>query len=122
MLAKRFKEIVKTKEVWFGAPNEKAAEADIIFAGFWTDKGTAYFDQIMERVKQNLSSSNEIIGTYMCQGKMPMGIRARYEKMLREHPEDMKFKGMIENFDKAISHPDEEDLRKLQEAVEMSIE
>ena len=35
----------------------------------------------------------------MCQGKMPMSVRQRYEQMAQKQPE--KFIPMIENFDQA---------------------
>lgn len=125
---------------------ETAAEADIIFAGFWTDKGNcseelgqfleglhgkkiflfgtagfggeqSYFERILERVKGHLSADNEVVGTYMCQGKMPQSVRKRYEGMLEQNPGDERIKGMIENFDRALQHPDEEDMKALREAI-----
>ena len=57
----------------------------------------------------------------MCQGKMPMSVRARYEKML-ESPEHVpNVSAMIENFDRALSHPDAEDLAALQAAVRSAV-
>lgn len=134
--------------VCFGTVEEAgtAIEADIIFAGFWTDKGNcsdelgrflagvhdrkvflfgtagfggaqSYFDQILERVKGHLAADNEVVGTYMCQGKMPQSVRKRYEGMLEQNPGDERIKGMIENFDRAVQHPDETDLKALGEAV-----
>lgn len=134
--------------VCFGTVEEAgtAIEADIIFAGFWTDKGNcsdelgrflaglhdrkvflfgtagfggaqSYFDQILERVKGHLAADNEVVGTYMCQGKMPQSVRKRYEGMLEQNPGDERIKGMIENFDWAVQHPDETDLKALGEAV-----
>ena len=134
--------------VCFGTVEEAgtAIEADIIFAGFWTDKGNcsdelgrflaglhdrkvflfgtagfggaqSYFDQILERVKGHLAADNEVVGTYMCQGKMPQSVRKRYEGMLEQNPGDERIKGMIENFDRAVQHPDETDLKALREAV-----
>ncbi|HJD48061.1 MAG TPA: flavodoxin family protein [Candidatus Mediterraneibacter norfolkensis] len=136
------------KCICFGTAEEAetAAEADIIFAGFWTDKGNcsgelgqfleelhgrkvflfgtagfggaqSYFDQILERVKGHLAADNEVVGTYMCQGKMSQSVRKRYEGMLEQNPGDERIKGMIENFDRALQHPDEADLKALREAV-----
>ena len=53
----------------------------------------------------------------MCQGRMPQTVRERYVKMKGqpEHPANLDV--LIENFDRALSHPDGEDLRALQEAV-----
>lgn len=128
--------------VYFGAPDAKALAADTIYAGFWTDKGTcdeqiaqflqslsgqkvflfgtagfggapAYFEQILNRVRENLPETTELIGSYMCQGKMPAAVRARYEAM-EDNP---RRAAMIENFDRALSHPDAQDLDALVNAV-----
>ena len=79
----------------------QALEAETLYIGFWTDKGHAddtltaflqtlkgkrvflcgtagfggsaeYFEQILAAVQKSLDESNTVIGTYMCQGKMPM--------------------------------------------------
>ena len=134
--------------LYFGEPvpddvnGEKLAEAEMIFAGFWTDKGDtgeklagflgslhgsrvflfgtagfggseSYFSQILERVVSHLPSDNTVAGRYMCQGKMPMTVRKRYEEMLEQDPKDGRMKSMIENFDQALPHPDSADLEKL---------
>lgn len=149
MLAEEIRKRLGKKEcVCFGTVEEAgtAVRADIIFAGFWTDKGDcseelghfleglhgrrvflfgtagfggaqSYFDQILERVKGHLAADNEVVGTYMCQGKMPQSVRKRYEGMLEQNPGDERIRGMIENFDRAMTHPDEADLNLLGEAV-----
>lgn len=149
MLAEEIRKRLGKKEcVCFGTVEEAgtAVRADIIFAGFWIDKGDcseelghfleglhgrrvflfgtagfggaqSYFDQILERVKGHLAADNEVVGTYMCQGKMPQSVRKRYEGMMEQNPGDQRIKGMIENFDRAVQHPDEADLNMLGEAV-----
>ena len=121
----------------------------MVLVGFWTDKGTCdestaqflqqlenkqvflfgtagfggsaeFFQQILNRVMQNLAPSNVVLGTWMCQGKMPMAVRKRYESMQEQQPEQMKM--MIDNFDRALSHPDEADLAALQQAVQNVVE
>ena len=84
-------------------------------AGFGID--TAYFDAILARVQAVPDGSNTVIGTYMCQGKMPPSVRARYEAMraLPAPPENLD--AMIENFDRARTHPDADDLNRLRAAV-----
>ena len=58
----------------------------------------------------------------MCQGKMPLSVRERYVKM-KEQPGHMpNIDAMIENFDKALSHPDADDLAKLDESVREAVE
>ena len=131
---------------YFGAPAPEALEAETLYIGFWTDKGnadadtlallrtlknkrlflfgtagfgidTAYFDAILARVQAVSDGSNTVIGTYMCQGKMPPSVRARYEAMraLPAPPENLD--ALIENFDRARSHPDADDLDRLRAAV-----
>ncbi len=137
--------------MYFGGTEERTEEriedSDILFVGFWTDKGTcdiktaeflkslknwkiflfgtagyggdeAYFKQILESVKKNIDISNHIIGTYMCQGKMPLSVRHRYEKMIVDSTDSAKIQGMIDNFDRALSHPDIDDCNRLKEQVE----
>ena len=132
--------------IYFGAPAPEALEAETLYIGFWTDKGHAddtltaflqtlrekrvflfgtagfggsaeYFDQILTAVKKALDASNTVIGTYMCQGKMPMTVRQQYEKM-RQQPDANPNLGMlIENFEKALSHPDAADLEQLRKTA-----
>ena len=132
--------------IYFGEPSTKALNADIIYVGFWTDKGccnkeckeflgkldnkkvflfgtagfgedNTYFDKIMNKTKSYLPKSAELIGTYMCQGKMPMSVRERYEKMKKVPGLPMDIDKMIANFDKALTHPDKKDIEGLIEAV-----
>ena len=95
---------------------------DIIIVGFWTDKGGATDNikellskienkKIINNVKEDINESCEVIDYFMCQGKMGIGIRKRYEKSLETNPDDENIKVMIKNFDNALSHPDEEDLK-----------
>ena len=132
----------KQELLYTGAPNEAALAADRLYIGFWTDKGScnreiaaflkqvkgkevflfgtagfggdaAYFDKVLTAVKKHLDRSNTVIGTYMCQGKMPQSVRERYMKMKEnpEHPANLD--ALIKNFDCALSHPDSDDLEKL---------
>lgn len=130
--------------LYFGAPDPAACAADLLFVGFWTDKGQAdetltaflqtlqgkqvflfgtagfggsqaYFDKILTQVQGSLDPSNTVVGRYMCQGKMPASVRARYVAMAAQQPE--KWQPMIDNFDRALSHPDEADLEGLRSAV-----
>lgn len=118
----------------------------VLFVGFWTDKGTAdaatlellkivknkkiflfgtagfggsaaYFQKILLRVQENLDAGNQVIGTFMCQGKMPLSVRQRYEKMKEQPNPAPNLDMLIANFDRALTHPDEQDLQRLQEAV-----
>ena len=128
--------------VAFGPPPQNVDQAELIFAGSWTDKGfctaemkeflhslygkrvalfgtagfggaPAYFDQILGRVKENLGPNVQVVGTYMCQGKMPQVVRDRYEGM----EDSPRRTAMLENFDRALCHPDQGDLDRLKEQI-----
>ena len=53
----------------------------------------------------------------MCQGKMPLSVRARYEKMKQQNNLSINVDNLITNFDKALSHPNEKDLKKLEKII-----
>ena len=134
--------------VYFGTPGEEALKADRIYVGFWTDKGSCsqetgnflktltdqqvylfgtagfgesqdYFDKVLKRTEKFLPRGVRLVGSFMCQGKMPMTVRQRYEKMMHSPVKVPNLQGMIENFDKALRHPDPEDLRRLGQSIQM---
>ena len=53
----------------------------------------------------------------MCQGKMPQSVRDRYMKMKTQPEHPANIDALIENFDRALSHPDEDDLERLTKIV-----
>ena len=130
----------------FGEPGAETPTADLLFVGFWTDKGTcdektaaflarlskkrvflfgtagfggseAYFKQILDRVRSLLPAGNEVVGSFMCQGRMPASVRDRYEKLLIDFPDQQRYQMLIKNYDLALPHPDADDLRRLDGAV-----
>ena len=111
---------------FFGSPSQEALQAERLFIGFWTDKGRCNqeitdFLKTLSSVQKRLGASNTVIGTYMCQGKMPQSVRERYVKMKNSPLPIPNVDKMIENFDTAVSHPDETDLQKLKYAVAQCI-
>ena len=131
-------ELPKDDVVYFGEVNEAAKQADLIFAGFWTDKGCCsqemmdflselhgkqialfgtcgfggsqeYFNSILQRVSAFIEDDCTYVDGFMCQGKMPLGIRKRYENMLETSVDKNKVQQMIDNFDRALKHPNEDD-------------
>lgn len=128
---------------YFGKP-QSGIEADVYFIGSWTDKGTcsaetaemlketngkkiayfgtagfggeqSYFDALSSRALSLLPEGNKVLGSFFCQGKMPMSVRERYVKMITAHPDDKKLQVSLDNFDAALTHPDEDDLKKAAE-------
>ena len=131
---------------YYGVLETQELHSEILYIGFWTDKGNAdnaalellsklrgkkvflfgtagfggsaaYFQKILDHVKQSVDPSNTVVGEYMCQGKMPQSVRDRYMKMKAqpEHPANIDV--LIENFDRALSHPDEDDLERLRKII-----
>ena len=136
-----FEDLPPEAEAVLGGPGALPEDAELIFAGFWTDKGgcpaeladllpqlhkkqvalfgTAgfggsqeYFDTILDRVASALPEDCRRLEGFMCQGRMPLGVKKRYEAMQAQSPEDPKWQAMLDNFDRAASHPDGDDLRK----------
>lgn len=124
----------------------KGKDADIFFVGFWTDQGTCnteianllsglhgkkialfgtcgagkndvYYEQIIRQARSWIAPDNIYLGDFMCQGKMPIQVRKRFEGMLAPGNDDPNIKLMIRNFDEALLHPDGRDL---EEAAEFS--
>lgn len=141
LLANTIEEYYKDEVIYCGKVNDDI-EADLYFIGSWTDKGMCsqdiadylktlenkkiayfatagfggsqdYYDQLWQRTKSLISPTNTVIGHFYCQGKMPIQVRNRYVQMIKEHPDDKQLEVNIENFDKALTHPDQEDLDQL---------
>lgn len=121
---------------------ENSAEASVYYVGFWTDKGSCsdkvknflenlhgkkiylfgtagfgasveYFEKILNNVKAFVPDGNEVYSLFMCQGKMPAAVRDRYCKMLSDPEKKTQAQMLINNFDMALSHPDDDDRRQL---------
>ena len=151
-LAKAIKETLKNQNlIYFNMPSKKIPMADIYIIGSWTFKGSptndiiqilkkiknkkiayfgtagyggnpTYYQKLFERVKSYIDSSNEILGYFYCQGKMPNQIKTKYEQMLKENPNETKYKKMIDTFDNALSHPNEEDLNNVKKWINQIID
>lgn len=143
LLAETIRDTLPTGDcLYCGAPDDAALAADRIYVGFWTDKGTCdadtaaflsrltkqqvflfgtagfggapeYFDKILSAARQYLPDGVTVCGSYMCQGKMPAAVRTRYESMEDSPRRQM----LLANFDAVLSHPDENDLARLRDAV-----
>ena len=76
-----------------------------------------YYKDIAGRVSAWIEADNDYLGYFICQGKMPQSVRERYVKMKEnpEHPANLDL--LIQNFDRALSHPDSEDLERLKKSL-----
>lgn len=129
------------------AADDAARGAGVVFVGSWVDKGgatddvrsflrsldgrsvflfgtcgfgasDAYFNQVLERIRGDLPANCELVGSFMCQGKMPQAVRTRYEGMLAAaepgSADAKRAEMLIANFDMALAHPNTDDLRVLE--------
>lgn len=124
------------------------AQADRVYAGFWTNRGdcgdelaevlatladkdvflfgtagfgadATYFAGVMSRVAVHLPASAQVVGSFMCQGRMPASVRTRYAQTAAAKPEQAaRMQQLIDNFDEAANHPNDDDLARLRAAVE----
>ena len=129
---------------------QSACAADTVLVGFWCDKGActpsvaallsalhgkrvflfgtcgfgadqSYYQQIIDRVISNLANDAELAGWAMCQGKMGMGVKRRYEGMLEKDPENAQALMLIDNWNKAQSHPNEDDVSRIAAAAKEAL-
>ena len=125
--------------------------SDVFFVGSWTDKGDcadktaaflvklenkkvflfgtcgfgrseAYYDTVYRRFADHLKSNNQIIGHYICQGKMPESVLRRYEALKAANPESGRWDESIENYKQALNHPNGDDMQGLCDAVDAALE
>ena len=80
----------------------------------------AYFRTIADHLKEQIPQDNEIVASFVCQGKMPEAVLKRYEAMLEKEETKQMAQHMIENFHHAQSHPDAAD-EKQAEAFAMRV-
>ncbi len=138
IIANAIKEALSEQEIiYFGEPKDNI-NADIYIVGSWTDKGECskeiktylsnlenkkiiyfgtagfngkgYYEMLYDRVRKNIKESNKVLGYFYCQGKMPMSVKDRYINLIKEHPDDKRLQVSIDNFNKALTHPDNTDV------------
>lgn len=67
-----------------------------------------YYKMIEQKVSAWIEESSRYLGIYLCQGKMPLQVRKKYEQM-RTSENAAQMDMFIRNFDMALTHPDEAD-------------
>ena len=122
-------------------PSQETSE-DIYFAGFWTNRGSCsaemmgflsqlheksvvlfgtcgmgndpdYYRMIAHNVEVFLPDDAVCMGTFLCQGKMPIQVRKKYEAMEYQEGKEERARHMMRVFDEALLHPNQEDFEKL---------
>lgn len=146
-LADRLHDILPEENcVYFGEPSREAAaiDADVIFVGFWTDKGScdsktrvllkkfdrkhitlfgtagfgsdpSYFDQVLKAAEADIPVSNTVIPGFMCQGRMQPEAKEKFEARLAANPDDKRAKKMLAEYETAVCHPNEDDFKAFEE-------
>lgn len=124
--------------------------AETYFIGFWTNRGSAsyelldilsnlhgknialfgtcgmggspeYYREIENQVSAFIPDDNVYLGAFMCQGKMPMRVREKYLAM--ETDENYaQVQKMLRNFDEALLHPNDDDLKNAMDFVDSVFE
>ena len=150
LLAEEIQKNLNNEVIYIGAPQEDI-DADLYFIGSWTFKGEcvkdiadylktihnkkiayfgtcgfggslSYYETIFKKVESNIDESNELLGYFICQGKMPLTVKQKYIEMIKANPEDKNLQVSIKNFDEALNHPDESYLRELKKWLESIIQ
>ncbi len=125
---------------------KKEVIGDILYLGSWCDKGNMteamqnfvhtlhhkkifvfgtcgfgkdqnYFDMITKRMISSIPNDNEVIGSFICQGKIDPKFQKKYEDMLKDEKTRKQAETMLENFKLASSHPDYNDLQALENTL-----
>ena len=84
-------------------------------AGF--GKSDNYFKKIIDKVKESIDESNEVIGSFMCQGKMPETVLQRYLKLKEGNHAPDNINLLIDNYYEALKHPNNDDIENLKKAI-----
>lgn len=80
-----------------------------LFATCGTNPAPEYKKKVENQVTVWIESDNTYLGMFLCQGKMPIQIRHKYEHMLNQENQS-RVEWMLANFDEAMLHPNEKDL------------
>lgn len=120
---------------------------DLIAVGYWVNKGTcddkikeiiekihdkkvvlfgtlgasdngSYYESVKNRISELVPLDNNILGHFLCQGKINETLTQRYKEMLNKNPDDEHIKEQLNNHEEASSHPNHEDLEKAKRFIE----
>ena len=75
-----------------------------------------YYDRILNGVAAFIPEDCEYLGGFLCQGKMPIQVRKRYEAM-QNTSNTQQVEMLLHNFDEALLHPDRQDLKAVADFV-----
>lgn len=133
----------KGTEIFNVEENPKWEEYDLLILGYWVDRGLAdtkmrdymnkiqgknlgvfgtlgekdntdYSRGIQNKVEESLSKSNKVLANFICQGKIDPKFITKWLEILDKNPNDEKARDIVEEFNKASVHPNEEDIKNAQ--------
>ena len=139
-LAEAIKEALN-EDLYCGKPTDDSLENDFLYIGFWTQAftcpdviktyleklnnkkiflfGTAgyndseeYYNKVLSAVKENINDSNEIVGEFMCLGKVSKAKQEAIKKL-----DVAKFESMKEALEKSQAHPTPNDINNLLHSI-----
>ncbi|MFI3244245.1 MAG: flavodoxin family protein [Akkermansia sp.] len=129
------------QDIYCGKPTEEALASDTLYIGFWSMKfacspdiqkileglegkkiflfgsggfgvGAEFGETVLNNVKAFIKPSNEIIGTFFCQGE----VSEAKKKALREMSEEI-YQTLLPAIEQAVKHPDEADFLALEQVL-----
>lgn len=134
----------KGTEIFNVEENPKWGEYDLLILGYWVDRGLAdtkmraymnkiqgknlgifgtlgerdntdYSRGIQNKIEESLSNSNKVLANFICQGKIDPKFITKWIEVLDNNPNDKKARSIVDEFNKASIHPNEEDIRNAQD-------
>ena len=124
----------------------KLEQYDLIAIGYWVNKGTCdekveeiissihnkkiilfgtlgakdsgnYYEKIKDRVEGLINKDNEIIGHFLCQGKINERLTERYKEILKKNSTDEHIIEQLKNHEEASKHPNNEDIENVKKLI-----
>lgn len=93
-----------------------------IFGTCSFDNGPDYYDRIYKNFLKYVPASNNVLGYFFCNGKLPYSYRVKYEARLKRNPDDILARKKLQHFDSILKHPDMYDFKDLELKVKMILE
>lgn len=93
------------------ALGELSCKQVALFGTCGTGYDAGYYRKMEERMKVWVEDDCKYLGMFLCQGRMPMKIREKCVDIQGGGSAHHAAK-MIQNFDQAMTHPDEQDLEQ----------
>lgn len=130
--------------------SDVTGNAEVYFVGFWNNKGACsieimeflskmhgkrialfgtcggeanpvYYNQVVSRVAAFIPEDNFYLGSFLCTGRMPVGVLNHYQNLLQKN-DTPEIRAMIQMYEKAMLHPDQQDFTNAEAFTRKAIE